>query len=314
MLALLTPQTTPSKHGLALPPGKRVKMSHAMRRITSPSLMQTLALRWKRTEVGQTALVPTMGALHEGHAELIRRARKAAARVVVSLYVNPTQFGPKEDLSRYPRPLEADTALCRRLGVDVLFNPQNLYEPDHSTWVNEETLSLERCGASRPGHFRGVTTVVAKLFALTQPDLAFFGQKDAQQLSVIGRMVRDLSLPVQIVPVETVRDRDGLALSSRNKYLSPPERNRALALPLLLQAAVLQSDPAAWFRTYLVRLPGLTLDYAEVADENPRRLCAAVRVGKTRLIDNAAIPATVPGRAKSKQGKSKSKVPSAKKR
>ncbi|WP_093286919.1 pantoate--beta-alanine ligase [Verrucomicrobium sp. GAS474] len=265
-----------------------------MRRITSPDLMQQLALRWKREKVGQRAriaLVPTMGALHEGHAELIRQARKQAAHVIVSLYVNPTQFGPKEDLSRYPRPLDADAALCRRLGVDVLFNPANLYAPDHSTWVTEEAASLGRCGGSRPGHFRGVATVVTKLFALTQPDLAFFGLKDAQQLSVIERVVRDLALPVRIVPVEIVRDRDGLALSSRNRYLTPAERNRALALPLLLQAAVVQPAPAAWFRTHITRLPGLTLDYVEAVDG---RLCAAIRVGKTRLIDNLPLLSPAP--------------------
>ncbi|HEY8967067.1 MAG TPA: pantoate--beta-alanine ligase [Candidatus Methylacidiphilales bacterium] len=271
-----------------------------MRRVTSPESMQRLALRWRKAK-GTTALVPTMGALHEGHAELIRRARKKADRVVVSIYVNPTQFGPKEDLSRYPRPLAADLALCRRLGVDVVFNPAQLYAPDHSTWVVEEALSAGRCGASRPGHFRGVATVVAKLFALTQPDFAFFGQKDAQQISVIRRMVRDLAIPVEVIPVETVRDRDGLALSSRNAYLSPAERNRALALPLLLNAAVLQPDPAAWLRTYLTRLPGLDLDYAEAVDG---RLCADVRVGKTRLIDNVPLPAprsSTPPRNKAKK-------------
>ncbi len=257
-----------------------------MRLISSPALMQKTALAWRQKK-GLTAIVPTMGALHEGHAELIRQARKRAARVVVSIYVNPTQFGPKEDLAKYPRPRAADAALCRRLGVDVLFAPTNLYSPDHSTWVVEETLSQGRCGASRPGHFRGVATVVTKLFALVQPHLAYFGLKDAQQVSVLRRMVRDLSLPVEVVPVEIVRDRDGLALSSRNRFLTPAQRNRALALPLLLDAAALQPDPAAWFRTHMGNLPGLTLDYAEVAEG---RLCAAVRIGKTRLIDNVALP------------------------
>ena len=260
-----------------------------MKTVADPRRMQRQALAW-RAQGERIALVPTMGALHEGHAALVRAARRQvgkAGKVIVSIYVNPTQFGPREDLARYPRPRRADAALCRRLGVDVLFAPGNLYAAGHSTWIVEETASQGRDGASRPGHFRGVATVVAKLFALTQPHLACFGLKDAQQLAVIARMTRDLDFPVRIVPVEIVRDRDGLALSSRNRYLSPDERNRALALPLLLQAALVQPQPERWLRRHLAQLPGLKVDYVAWADG---RLCAAIHVGKTRLIDNLPCP------------------------
>jgi pantoate--beta-alanine ligase len=224
-----------------------------------------------------------MGALHEGHLHLIKKARQRSEIVVVSIYVNPSQFGPKEDFTKYPRTFARDAALCRQAGVDVIFNPANLYLPDHSTWVVEEKIATGRCSRTRPGHFRGVATVVLKLFNLVQPTQAYFGWKDAQQVGVIQRLVRDLQVPIRIIPIETVRDRDGLALSSRNRYLSPLERERALALPLLLHLAVRQKKPVAWLQESLGKCPGIRLDYVEWAEG---RLCAAIWVGKTRLIDN----------------------------
>lgn len=245
--------------------------------------MQRQSENWVRS--GElVGLVPTMGALHEGHMTLVRRAKKECKRVIVSIYVNPTQFGPKEDLSRYPRPRAKDLAMCRKAGVDFVFAPGNLYLPDHSTYVEELSVSQGRDGASRPGHFRGVATVVLKLFTLTRPVRAYFGQKDAQQVDVIQRMVRDLNVPVKIVVVPTVRDFDGVALSSRNAYLSPEERKVAVEFARLLQEAVRQkSKPDAWLRDKLKRHSNLRLDYVEIAG---KRLCAAVFVGKTRLIDN----------------------------
>lgn len=248
--------------------------------------MQRLALRWK--QAGSTiGFVPTMGALHTGHLSLIKTARKKCDWLVVSIYVNPAQFGPKEDLRLYPRPLANDAALCRSAGVDVLFHPSTLYAADHSTWVVEEKIALGRCADSRPGHFRGVATVVLKLLNIVQPNTAYFGWKDAQQVEVIQRLVRDLAVPTKIVPIETVRDRDGLALSSRNQYLSTTERAQALALPLLLAGAIHQSSPVAWLRRALPRCPGVRVDYVEKVNG---RLCAAVWVGKTRLIDNLPCP------------------------
>src|SRR5476651_1637824 len=219
-----------------------------MKIVDSMAAMRRQSASWVRSgEV--VGLVPTMGALHEGHLTLVRRARKECRRVVVSIYVNPTQFGPKEDLARYPRPRRQDLARCRHEGVDVVFAPQNLYLPDHSTYVEEGTLSQGRDGASRPGHFRGVATVVLKLFNLSRPTRAYFGQKDAQQVDVIRRMVRDLDVPVRLVTVPTVRDSDGLALSSRNRYLSPGERVVAIEFARLLQvAAKRKTNPDAWLR------------------------------------------------------------------
>ncbi len=245
--------------------------------------MQRQGLAWRRA--GETVgFVPTMGALHEGHLELVRRARKECRRVVVSIYVNPTQFGPKEDLARYPRPRRRDLALCREAGANLVFAPANLYLPDHSTFVEESAVSRGRDGVSRPGHFRGVATVVLKLSNLVQPTRAYFGQKDAQQVDVIRRMVRDLDAPVKLVIVPTVRDIDGVALSSRNVYLSPAERSVAVEFARLLQQAAKKPGNAAkWLRVQLNRMPGLKLDYVELAGD---RLCAAVFVGKTRLIDN----------------------------
>jgi pantoate--beta-alanine ligase len=228
-----------------------------------------------------------MGALHEGHLRLIRRARAECGVVVVSIYVNPTQFGPREDLARYPRPRRRDLALCREAGVDFVFAPGNLYPPDHSTAVEESHFSQGRCGASRPGHFRGVATVVLKLFNLVRPHRSYFGQKDAQQVEVIRRMVRDLDVPVRVVIVPTIRDHDGLALSSRNRYLSPEERIIAVVFAGLLQNAVEHGKQArTWLLKELKKLRDLKVDYVELAGD---RLCAAVWVGKTRLIDNEKV-------------------------
>jgi pantoate--beta-alanine ligase len=257
-----------------------------MKMMTSMAAMQRQSAVWIRSGE-RVGLVPTMGALHEGHLALIRRARKECKRVVVSIYVNPIQFGPKEDLARYPRPRQQDLALCRKEGVDLVFAPENLYLPDHSTFVEETALSQGRDGASRPGHFRGVATVVLKLFNLVRPTRAYFGQKDAQQVDVIRRMARDLNVPVKLVIVPIVRDTDGVALSSRNRYLSPEERAVAVEFARLLQqAAKKKIDPVNWLRQELKKASGLKLDYVELAGD---RLCAAVFIGKTRLIDNQRL-------------------------
>jgi pantoate--beta-alanine ligase len=257
-----------------------------MKVIASAAAMQRAGAAWVRS--GEpVGLVPTMGALHEGHLTLIRRARTANKRVVVSIYVNPTQFGPKEDLAKYPRPRRQDLALCRAEGVDLVFAPENLYLPDHSTFVEEGRVSQGRDGASRPGHFRGVATVVLKLFNLVRPTRAYFGQKDAQQVDVIRRMVRDLDVPVKLVTVPTVRDADRLALSSRNRYLSAAERKVAVHFALKLQAAAKKGKAGAvWLRRELKQTPGLRLDYVEMTGD---RLCTAVFIGKTRLIDNERV-------------------------
>jgi pantoate--beta-alanine ligase len=254
-----------------------------MRIIRKAEEMQKLAFRWSKAGK-RIGLVPTMGALHSGHLSLVEVARSKADRVVMSIYVNPAQFGPKEDFKKYPRPLSADLKKCRAAKVDAVFVPEHLYAADHSTWVDEEAVSRGRCGRARPGHFRGVATVVLKLFNLVRPEVAVFGQKDAQQVEVIRRMVRDLDVPVKILAAPIVRDRDGLAMSSRNVYLSPEERERALALPLLLRLAAGRPRPAEWLARKL-RRAGLRVDYAECMGG---RLCAAVWVGKTRLIDNIA--------------------------
>jgi len=226
-----------------------------------------------------TGLVPTMGAFHEGHLSLFRTARAENDLVVASLFVNPAQFGQGEDLERYPRDEERDLALAQQEGVDVVYAPgaDEIYPPGFQTWVEVEELGRTLEGAHRPGHFRGVATVCLKLFNLVRPQRAYFGQKDAQQAAVLKRMVRDLALAVEIRVLPTVRDPDGLALSSRNEYLSPEERQAALSLPRALRAR----DPSL--------LDGLEVDYFEEADFEPRVLAAAVRVGRTRLIDNVVL-------------------------
>lgn len=250
-----------------------------------------------------------MGALHHGHAALIRRARKLAGRagsVVVSIFVNPTQFGPKEDFSKYPRPLRADLAVCRQAGADLVFHPgvEEMYAGDASVIIDETRLSAGLCGESRPGHFRGVCTVVAKLFLIVQPTIAVFGEKDWQQLAVIRRMARDLNFPVRIVGHPTVREPDGLAVSSRNAYLTPEERSHAPAVYAALRAAAEKTTPAAVVRAAeraIARIPGARIDYVRLVDaatlEPVRRLdrettlAAAVFLGRARLIDNLQIPA-----------------------
>jgi pantoate--beta-alanine ligase len=232
---------------------------------------------------GSVGLVPTMGALHAGHEALIAAARAENDVVVVSLFVNPAQFDEGADLSAYPRDENADSAVAARSGADVLFAPppEEIYPPGFQTWVDVEELSRALEGEHRPGHFRGVATVCLKLFNIVRPDRAYFGQKDAQQVAVIRRLVRDLDLEVEVRSVPTVRDPDGLALSSRNARLSPEEREAALALP----RALATRDPAA----ARASLNGLEVDYVEVADFEPRVLAAAVRVGRTRLIDNVVL-------------------------
>ena len=233
---------------------------------------------------GELGLVPTMGAYHAGHVALFAAARSENDAVVASLFVNRTQFTEEGDFARYPRDEEADRRTAERAGVDVLFAPpaEELYPPGFQTWVDVEQLSRPLEGAFRPGHFRGVATICLKLFNLVRPDRAYFGQKDAQQVAVVKRMVRDLELGLEIRVVPTVRDPDGLALSSRNALLSPEERGRALALPRALETR----DPAEARRL----LEGLEVDYVEEADlDGMRVLAGAVRVGSTRLIDNVLL-------------------------
>jgi pantoate--beta-alanine ligase len=228
-------------------------------------------------------LVPTMGAFHEGHLSLFRAAREETDVVVVSVFVNPAQFAAGEDLERYPRDEEHDARLAEEAGVDLVFAPsvEELYPPGFQTWVDVEQLGRGLEGEFRPGHFRGVATVCLKLFNLVRPQRAYFGQKDAQQAAVIRRLVRDLNVPVEIRVLPTVRDEDGLALSSRNAFLSPEERRRALALP----QALATKDPVAARDL----LKDLDVDYVEIVDFQPKVLAAAVRVGSTRLIDNVVL-------------------------
>jgi pantoate--beta-alanine ligase len=263
--------------------------------------------RRQRLTVG---LVPTMGALHEGHLSLIRAARARNDFVVVSIFVNPTQFGPGEDLARYPRPLDDDLALCAANGVDLVFHPtpEVMYPPGFCTGVEVAGLQDVLEGASRPGHFRGVATVVLKLFNQVGPDRAYFGQKDAQQVRIVQQMVRDLNVPVEVVVCPTVREPDGLALSSRNRYLDTGQRATAVVLSRALDKAVQQArqgerDPAVLVRRLTERIaaaPGAVLDYAVCVDadtlqcaeslDRPALLAVAVRFGSTRLIDNVPLP------------------------
>lgn len=254
--------------------------------------------------------VPTMGYLHEGHLALVRRARRENASVAVSIFVNPTQFGPHEDYRRYPRDLERDLALLGREGVDLVFtpSPEEMYPAGFQTWVEPGPLARPLEGACRPGHFRGVCTVVLKLFNLFRPERAYFGEKDAQQLRVVRRMALDLDTGVEVVPVATVREPDGLALSSRNVYLSPPERRAATALYRALEAArslyeAGERDAEALreaMRAVLRAEPLIArVDYVSVADaetleelqrvDRPALLSLAARIGQTRLIDNLTV-------------------------
>jgi pantoate--beta-alanine ligase len=287
-----------------------------MRVVTTVSAMQRLALSWRR-EGKSVGFVPTMGYLHEGHLSLIKKARQIAKPegiVVLSIFVNPTQFGEKQDLEHYPRDLQRDKELCTAAGVDVLFVPETeqMYpstNSTYSTWVVEELASQGMEGTSRPGHFRGVTTIVAKLFNLVLPDTAIFGGKDFQQAAVIQKMVQDLNFAVKIVVAPTVREKDNLAMSSRNKHLSAEERAQAPVLYKAIQRAkeVLkksrESIPAEELKCELSDLihkqPSAKVDYIEFFDPlslqpltELRRGChmaLAVYIGKTRLIDNALV-------------------------
>ena len=251
-----------------------------MRTVTTiPELRAALAPHRDET----IALVPTMGAFHEGHLTLLRAARAEADVVVVSLFVNPAQFSEAADLNGYPRDESRDAALAAEAGVDLLFTPPaaEMYPPGFQTWVDVEQLGSVLEGAYRPGHFRGVATVCLKLFNIVRPQLAFFGQKDAQQVAVLRRMIRDLDLELELRVLPTVRDEDGLALSSRNARLSPDERRRARSLP-----RALATKDAVRARELL---RDVDVEYVEVADFEPRVLAAAVRVGETRLIDNVPL-------------------------
>ncbi|MGD0350277.1 MAG: pantoate--beta-alanine ligase [Verrucomicrobiota bacterium] len=301
-----------------------------MRIVSKAAAMQKLALHWKRAGA-RTGFVPTMGYLHAGHISLVKRARRAVGKkgvVVVSIYVNPTQFGPREDFSKYPRDLKRDLKLCRAAGVDVVFTPgdREMYpgktcsrryesadEPrfdkrGYSTYVGEEKLSQTMEGASRPAHFRGVTTVVAKLFNLVLPDVAVFGAKDWQQAVIIKRMVADLNFPVKIIVAPTLRGRNGLAMSSRNLYLVGDLRRQATVLWCCIQIAraaakKLKAFPAAKLKAAVKKLvecePAAKLDYVEFFEPDTlspvskvargTHMALAVFVGKTRLIDNAQL-------------------------
>jgi len=254
-------------------------------------------------------LVPTMGALHEGHASLIRAARAECGYVAVSLFVNPTQFGPGEDLARYPRPIQNDLAVCRREGADLVFAPAaaEMYPEGFATTVRIAGLSEKMCGAFRPGHFDGVCTVVAKLLAIVQPDAAYFGEKDAQQLAIVRRMAADLNLPLEIRGCPLVREPDGLAMSSRNAYLGAEERQRALALSAALAEArkAIESGErsaaavADMLRRRLQAARGVELQYVAVVDPDTLAdldriggqalVAVAAKVGATRLIDNVLL-------------------------
>ena len=280
-----------------------------MKILTAPDELQQTCLEWRARGLS-VALVPTMGYYHDGHVSLMRHAREAAQKVVVSLFVNPTQFGPGEDLATYPRDPERDAAIAESNGVDLLFmpSPEDMYSPAHATWVEVPELSRTMCGLSRPTHFRGVCTVVLKLFMLAQPAIAFFGQKDWQQAAILKRMAADLNVPTAIRTCPIVREKDGLALSSRNVYLTQEERAQA---PHLYQSLRLAAELAASGETDARRLmtairehwktylPKAQEDYLTIVEPDSLApvetlsgpaLCAlAVRLGKARLIDNMLL-------------------------
>lgn len=270
--------------------------------------MQQLALATRRS--GTTiALIPTMGYLHEGHVSLMREGRKRGELVVASIFVNPTQFGAGEDFTAYPRDLARDAEIASAAGVDLIFAPSAaaMYPPGYQTYTEVGMLTMPLCGANRPGHFRGVTTVVGKLFNIVQPHAALFGRKDYQQLAVIRRMVIDLNIPVEIIGMPIVREPDGLAMSSRNAYLSPTERESAVCLPSALMAARAlfqggEKDPFILRKRALAVIgaePSAVVEYAELRDgetleevskaDGLTLLALAVRIGKTRLIDNCIL-------------------------
>ncbi len=279
-----------------------------MEKYNKISDVKSLIKKWKKKGLS-IGLVPTMGYLHEGHLSLIDAARKNNDRVVVSIFVNPMQFGPKEDLASYPRDFDRDARLCEQAGADLIFHPEpeEMYTPDFCSYVDMNGLTSELCGRSRPGHFRGVQTIVLKLFHIVTPDRAYFGQKDAQQLAVIRRMATDLNVDTEIVGCPIIREEDGLAKSSRNTYLNPAERRAALVLNQSLaagrsliengekNAAVIKQA----IRTVIEKEPLAKIDYVDIVDFdtispvetlNGTILAAiAVYIGRTRLIDNLII-------------------------
>jgi len=264
-----------------------------------------------RQRGGKIGLVPTMGALHVGHVSLIEAARKDCDFVVISIFVNPTQFGPGEDFEKYPRPLEADLEICRKAGVDAVFAPASeiMYPGENLTWVTVEKLTRPLCGRCRPGHFRGVATVCTKLFNIVGPDVAYFGQKDAQQAVTIRRMVRDLNMPLEIVVCPTVREPSGLAVSSRNQYLSEQQKKDAAQIYKALQECRRMIDAGQTspkriigrMREILQQIPSMEIEYVSIVDaetlETAGRIAGrvlvavAVRLGSTRLIDNILVDA-----------------------
>lgn len=282
-----------------------------MQILTQAEQLQAQCQQW-RAEGQSIALVPTMGFYHAGHEDLMRHGRTLADKLVVSLFVNPTQFGPTEDLSTYPRDLAKDTALVESVGADILFtpSPESMYAADHATWITVPELAQALCGVTRPVHFRGVCTVVMKLFLLSQATVAVFGEKDWQQLAIIRRMVRDCCVPIRIVGRPTVREADGLALSSRNAYLTPAERAQAPEIRRGLEWACEQvakgersvsALTASLLARFAARLPQGRVDYLSVVDSVSLRpletlensptatLACAVYMGKARLIDNIQL-------------------------
>jgi len=267
------------------------------------------ALQSHRNEGQTIGLVPTMGYLHQGHLSLIRRAREACDIVVASIFVNPAQFGPQEDFQRYPKDLEKDAKLSEKEGVDYIFYPEasEIYPQEYTTYVEVIELSSKMCGRSRPGHFRGVTTVVLKLFNIIQPDIAFFGQKDAQQVIIISRMIKDLNLDVEIETLPIIREKDGLAMSSRNSYLNPQERKAAVVLYRSLKLAEKlikggerkASNLLHQIEQSITKEPLAKIDYISITDSkslqelefinNEVLIALAVFLGKTRLIDNILL-------------------------
>jgi len=280
-----------------------------MNTVTDPKELQRQCLAWRREGL-TIGLVPTMGYFHEGHLSLMDEARLRCDKLIVTLFVNPTQFGENEDLDKYPHDFDGDSAKAESHGVDLLFAPAkvDMYHPDHATWIDVPELGVHLCGTSRPGHFRGVCTIVTKLFMLAQPDVAVFGQKDWQQLAIIKRMVRDLDMPIEIIGNEIVREADGLALSSRNAYLTKDERAAAPAIRkglVKMTEKVLAGERYAdavkrsLQNEYASTLPMGTVDYIEIVtpdtiepvDEITKNVLIAVAIfmGKARLIDNILI-------------------------
>lgn len=279
-----------------------------MKVIKNAITLQKICLRLRRQGF-KIGFVPTMGALHEGHLSLIRQARKENDYLIVSIFVNPTQFGPKEDFKRYPRPIKKDLALCRKEGVDFVFLPktEDIYPKGYTTYVTVEGLSSLLCGRFRPGHFRGVATIVTKLFNIVQPTISYFGQKDYQQAIIIKRMVSDLNIPVKIKIMPIIREKDGLALSSRNIYLNAQERKDALILSKALSLAKLLIKSGNRVPTRIIQKmrqlieekKTAKIDYIEIVDSQTLKplkkisgkclIALAVWIGKTRLIDNAII-------------------------